>query len=110
MIPELLRNLLALTLVCSTSIVIVLSMRHVVRRAFGASVGYAAWLLVPISMLALFMPGARDTGYELVIQAQVSPVSSLGRAACCAMEILSAILRRGRRWDVPDAGSHDRRP
>jgi bla regulator protein blaR1 len=77
MIPELLRNLLALTLVSSASIVIVLSMRHVVRRAFGASVGYGAWLLVPISMLAFFLPGARDAGYELVIQAQVSPVSSL---------------------------------
>jgi beta-lactamase regulating signal transducer with metallopeptidase domain len=77
MMLELLRNLLALTLVCSASIAIVLSTRHVVRRAFGASVGYGAWLLVPISILALFIPGARDAGYELVIQAQVSPVSSL---------------------------------
>jgi bla regulator protein BlaR1 len=77
MMTELLRNLLALTLVSSASIVIVLSMRQAVRRAFGASVGYGAWILVPISMLALFIPGARDAGYELVIQAQVSPVSAL---------------------------------
>jgi bla regulator protein BlaR1 len=77
MMLELLRNLVALTLVSSVSVVIVLSLRQMIRRAFGASVGYSAWLLVPISILALFMPGARDAGYELVIQAQVSPVSSL---------------------------------
>ena len=77
MMLELLRNLLALTLVSSASIVIVLSLRPAVRRVFGASVGYLAWLLVPISMLALALPGTRDAGYELVIQAQVSPVSSL---------------------------------
>jgi beta-lactamase regulating signal transducer with metallopeptidase domain len=77
MMSDLLRNLLALTLVSSVSILIVLSTRQLVRRAFGAAVAYRAWLLVPVSMLALFIPGARDAGYELVIQAQVSPVSSL---------------------------------
>jgi beta-lactamase regulating signal transducer with metallopeptidase domain len=77
MMLELLRSLLALTLVSSASVVIVLSVRRGIRRAFGASVSYSAWFLVPISMLALFVPGARDTGYELVIQAQMSPVSSL---------------------------------
>src|SRR5688572_14403108 len=74
---DLLRSLFALTLVSSVSILMVLSTRHLARRAFGASVAYRAWLLVPISMLALFIPGARDAGYELVIQAQVGPVSAL---------------------------------
>jgi bla regulator protein BlaR1 len=72
-----LRELLALTLVSSLIIALVLLVRRPVRRAFGASVTYRAWLLVPIPLVAMLLPGAPGASSELVTYVQMDPVYSL---------------------------------
>jgi TonB family protein len=41
----------------SAAILLVLALRAPLRRAFGASVAYAAWGMVPLAMLAVLLPG-----------------------------------------------------
>ena len=51
--------LLAETTAASTAaIVLVLLVRRGVRRAFGATVGYATWIVVPVALVAVTLPGA----------------------------------------------------
>lgn len=40
------------------ALLLVLALRLPLRRAFGAAVGYAAWALVPLSMMAVLLPSA----------------------------------------------------
>ena len=72
-----LRKLLALTLVSSLIISLVLLLRVPVRRAFGASVTYRVWLLVPIPLVAMLLPGAPGASSEFVTYVQMDPVYSL---------------------------------
>ena len=72
-----LRELLALTLVSSLIISLVLLLRVPVRRAFGASVTYRVWLLVPIPLVAMLLPGAPGASSEFVTYVQMDPVYSL---------------------------------
>ncbi len=74
MIPDVLRHLLALTLVSSAVSAVVLLIRRPVRRAFGASVSYRAWLLVPIAMAAMLLPAAPHPGSDVM---QMDPMYAL---------------------------------
>jgi beta-lactamase regulating signal transducer with metallopeptidase domain len=74
---EALRLLLALTLVSSAVISLVLLIRRPMRRAFGASVTYRIWLLVPIPLVAMLLPGAPNASSEFVTYVQMDPVYSL---------------------------------
>ncbi len=48
--------LIEASLASSAAIALVLALRKPMRRAFGAQVAYATWLLVPVSWLALLLP------------------------------------------------------
>ncbi len=56
MSAEILPILLRATLAASAAILVVLLLRRPLRTAFGAGVAYGFWLLVPIAMLASFLP------------------------------------------------------
>jgi TonB family protein len=45
-----------LVLISSGAILIVLSLRHLVRQVFGANITYALWLIVPVSLLVGAIP------------------------------------------------------
>jgi beta-lactamase regulating signal transducer with metallopeptidase domain len=79
-----LRQLLALTLVSSATITLVLLVRWPVRRAFGASVSYRIWLLVPIPLIAMLLPGAPSASSDLGTYVQIGPVYSLVRDSLSA--------------------------
>ena len=74
---EALRQLLALTLVSSALITLVLLIRRPVRHTFGASVTYRTWLLVPIPLAAMLLPGIPGANAELVTYVQIDTVYSL---------------------------------
>lgn len=74
---EALRHLLALTFVSTIVTALVLLIRQPVRRAFGAAVTYRIWLLVPIPLVAMLLPGAPGASSELVTYVQLDPVYSL---------------------------------
>src|SRR4051812_12462454 len=74
---EALRELFALTLVSSLIISLVLFVRRPVRRVFGAAVTYRIWLLVPIPLVAMLLPGAPGASAEFVTYVQMEPVYSL---------------------------------
>ena len=56
MTADLVAPLARAVLVLSAAIVAVLALRMPVRRAFGARIAYALWLIVPIASLATFLP------------------------------------------------------
>ena len=63
---ELMAWLLESTLASSAAILVVLLLRGVVRRVFGAGVAYALWLLVPVAWLATLLPApAREMALVL---------------------------------------------
>lgn len=74
---EVLHHLIAMTLVSSAVMIVVWLMRRPVRAAFGASSAYRAWLLVPISMIAMLLPSAPDVGYDLMIDLRAGQVYAL---------------------------------
>jgi beta-lactamase regulating signal transducer with metallopeptidase domain len=53
-----------LVLLSSSAILIVLALRHLVRRLFGASITYALWLIVPVSLLVGAIP--RPQGLKIL--------------------------------------------
>lgn len=66
---DLLVWLVETTLVTSVALLLVLLLRAPLRATFGANVAYAAWLLLPLSILAVSLPApARDV---------LSPISTL---------------------------------
>jgi len=58
MANELLRELLQATLATSAAIVLLLVLRRPLRARFGARLAYGAWLLVPVAMIAVWLPAA----------------------------------------------------
>lgn len=83
---ELLRLLLALTAAGSFGIALVLLVRIPARRCFGAGVGYATWLLVPVAMAASRLPASGLTA-ELLYS--VPPLGISTQAVSAASEQLS---------------------
>src|SRR6478736_4243106 len=53
---ELLRELMQATLATSAAIVLLQLLRKPLRQRFGARLAYQAWLLVPVAMLAVWLP------------------------------------------------------
>lgn len=56
---DLLDLLLEATIAGSAATLLVLLLRHPLRRRFGATASYASWLLVPAALLAVCLPAAR---------------------------------------------------
>ena len=54
-------TLLETTLASTAALLLVLLMRRRLRVMFGASVAYAAWLLVPIASIAVLLPAPQST-------------------------------------------------
>ena len=77
---EVLRYLLALTLVSSAAIGIAMLIRRPVRRAFGAEASYCTWLLVPVAMGAMLLANAIDTDAARLSYLQIDAVSALSAA------------------------------
>lgn len=57
--PELLALVAGATVATSAAVALVLLLRRALRRAFGATVGYATWLIVPTTLAAMLLPGPR---------------------------------------------------
>ena len=55
---ELIRILLEITIAISAAVALVLALRLRLRMAFGATVAYASWALVPVSAIAVLLPAA----------------------------------------------------
>ncbi|QSQ19467.1 hypothetical protein JY651_29620 [Pyxidicoccus parkwayensis] len=55
-----LRTLLETTLASSAAVLAVLALRGVLRAGFGARIAYAAWSLVPATLLAVLLPAASE--------------------------------------------------
>jgi TonB family protein len=55
---DLLRELMQATLATSAAIVLLLALRRPLRARFGARLAYGAWLLVPVAMIAVWLPAA----------------------------------------------------
>lgn len=55
-----LRTLLETTGVSSAAVLVVMLLRGVLRAGFGARIAYAAWSLVPVSLLAVLLPAASE--------------------------------------------------
>ena len=61
MASELLRELIQATAASSAAILILLLLRTTLRQRFGARLAYQAWLLVPVAMLAVWLPAPAAT-------------------------------------------------
>jgi TonB family protein len=61
MASELSRELLQATLATSAAIAVLLVLRKSLRLRFGARLAYQAWLLVPVAMLAVWLPAPATT-------------------------------------------------
>lgn len=79
--------LVRLLLVSSLAMLVVLALRHWVRRSFGADVGYALWLLVPVSTLVIFVP--RPPALPMVVVERGQPMidTLVGSAALTSTRI-----------------------
>jgi bla regulator protein blaR1 len=80
MVIELLRYLVALTVISSAAIGITLLIRRPVRLAFGAEASYSTWLLVPVAMGAMLLPNATGADSAMVSYLQINAVSALSEA------------------------------
>ena len=72
MTTEILALMVRLVLASSLAMLIVLGLRHWVRRAFGAGISYALWLLVPVSMLVILLP--RPASLPMVVAERGQPM------------------------------------
>ena len=57
-VAELLQTLLEATVATTGALLLVLAMRRPLRAAFGATIAYAAWALVPVAAIAVLLPAA----------------------------------------------------
>jgi TonB family protein len=57
-LADLVQALYAGTFASSVAVMLVLLLRRPLRAAFGAGVAYAAWALVPVAAIAVFLPAA----------------------------------------------------
>ena len=54
--------LIRLNLIASAAIVLVLVLRSLVRRCFGAHQAYLFWLIVPVAVLGAIVPAPEGAG------------------------------------------------
>ena len=57
-VADLLQALLETTMASTAALLLVLALRRRLRAAFGATVAYAAWALVPVAAIAVLLPAA----------------------------------------------------
>ncbi len=81
---DLLELLMEATLVSSAAVAIVLVLRIPLRHWFGARVAYALWSLVPLAMMAVFIP-ARE-----IVVTMASPLAS-GQALPATLAVPAAV-------------------
>ena len=74
---DLLRCVVALAIASTLSILIILAIRRVVRRVFGAAASYSTWLLVPAAMLAVLLPIRRSPGSTLRVSVPIDSAAAL---------------------------------
>jgi bla regulator protein BlaR1 len=78
MIVELFRALAEATIAFTLAVAIVLSVRRPLLARLGASVVYAAWLLVPVALLAVLLPapeGVAERMMTLIGETQPVPIA-----------------------------------
>lgn len=74
MIAEVFNALVAATLVTSVAIALVIALRLAARRVLGAETAYLLWIIVPLAVIAAFLPAPR--GASLVF-AHASPSATI---------------------------------
>ena len=84
---EVFADLVRLVLASSLAMLVVLGLRHSVRRVFGAGISYALWLLVPFSMLAVFVPRPESLPIVIVERGQPMFDALLGSSALTSTPI-----------------------
>ncbi|ALN82254.1 M56 family metallopeptidase [Lysobacter antibioticus] len=62
------------TVATSLAVLLVLAARLSLRRAFGAAIGYAAWALVPLLMIAVLLPTAGQRLPVVVAGLSAAPI------------------------------------
>ena len=91
----------------SAAMLLVLALRHPLRRAFGARIAYMAWALVPLALAAVSLPAPRSTTALLqalpglraaVIVGAATPLQATGAAA--AMPALDWMLLFATGWCI----------
>jgi bla regulator protein BlaR1 len=70
MTTDLLAMLLRTALAASAAIVVVLSLRRLVRRRAGAGIAYQTWLLVPVAIVAAALPSITTRAPAVMILAK----------------------------------------
>ena len=111
------QGLLETTIASTFSLLLVLLVRRRLRLMFGASVAYAAWLLVPIASIAVLLPAppADTVSIPVVFQFVAQPMQAVAVGAgfsndiatwlCAAwlsgaMAILVHFIRQQRRFET----------
>lgn len=88
---DLLPALCEATVAGSAAILLVLALRHPLRRAFGAGIAHAAWALVPLAILAVLLPAAQSPVLVVpVIAMRVTNGLLVGNEAGQAMPDMAA--------------------
>ena len=91
----------------SAAMLLLLALRHPLRRAFGARIAYMAWTLVPLALLAVSLPAPRSTTALLqalpalrpaVIVGAVTPLQATGAAT--AMPAIDWMLLLATAWCI----------
>ncbi|MDC8014722.1 M56 family metallopeptidase [Tahibacter soli] len=117
MSAEALPPLVAATLAATVALLVVLPARSLLRSAFGAGAAYAAWLAVPLALVAAFVPVPRDAALVVLpagaspraaVAAVVAPIAPSGPVASLVVATwfagfavsLALTLRRQRRFDT----------
>ncbi|MEO5566403.1 MAG: TonB family protein [Luteimonas sp.] len=93
---DLINALLEATLASSVAIALVLGVRRPLRSAFGARVAYAAWILVPVALVAVLLPApAQPTAITILVPATAAAAPALSELASTATPNLHASLLVG---------------
>ncbi|MFC5570086.1 TonB family protein [Lysobacter yangpyeongensis] len=71
---EFVRSLVETAIASSAAILLVMLLRRVLRAAFGARLAYAAWWLVPVAIIAVLLPAARDGAVPPSVQVLMQAV------------------------------------
>jgi len=81
MANDLLREMIQGALASSAAIAILLLLRGSLRSRFGARVAYRAWLLVPVAMLAVWLPAASERAGTMPMPGKTFSLLANGAAA-----------------------------
>jgi TonB family protein len=81
-VADLLQALLETTMASTAALLLVLTLRRRLRAAFGATVAYAAWALVPVAAIAVLLPAATSQAIAVpMMQVLVAAPAPLAETA-----------------------------